>query len=189
MKHLLYLCILLLASQTIFTEAFSKSTRPIKHTYRLIHNNDGSDLLGNIWFNRRPLTLADLDSCVDLVTKNTPVTTYMICTGSDFFYVPSKYGHIMQKSQMNLFIPKEINSLQLFHHERDFFKCVTFLFSISKDENQMPTRFDILNTCTLKIDINIDICRQRLCRISFSITSSIATIVPSAGAITSPSES
>jgi len=95
MKHLLYLCILLLASQTIFTEAFSKSTRPIKHTYRLIHNNDGSDLLGNIWFNRRPLTLADLDSCVDLVTKNTPVTTYMICTGSDFFYVPSKYGHIM----------------------------------------------------------------------------------------------
>jgi len=94
MKHLWFF-IIMLASQTLFIEAFSKTTMPIKQTYRYIHNNDGSDLLGNVWFDRRPLTLADLDSCVDLVTKNTPVTTYMICTGSDFFYVPSKYGHIM----------------------------------------------------------------------------------------------
>ena len=35
----------------------------------------------------------------------------------------------------------------------------------------------------------MDICKHSLCRISFSITSSIATIVPSAGAITNPSES
>ena len=34
----------------------------------------------------------------------------------------------------------------------------------------------------------MDICKHSLCRISFSITSSIATIVPSAGAITNPSE-
>lgn len=61
---------------------------------RIIHNNDGSDLLGNIWFNRRPLTVADLDSCVDMIS-NSQVTTYMICSGSDFFYVPSAYGHIM----------------------------------------------------------------------------------------------
>ena len=56
--------------------------------------NDGSDLLGNRWFKYRPLTLADLDSCVDMVA-NSQVTTYMMCSGSDFFYVRSKYGHVM----------------------------------------------------------------------------------------------
>lgn len=74
--------------------AFAGSGRPQTAKYRFIHNNDGSDLLGNIWFDRRPLTLADLDSCVDLVTKDTPITTYMICSGSEFSYVPSKYGRI-----------------------------------------------------------------------------------------------
>lgn len=74
--------------------AFAGNVRTQQSKYRFIHNNDGSDLLGNIWFDRRPLTLADLDSCVDLVTKNTPITTYMICSGSEFFYVPSKYGRI-----------------------------------------------------------------------------------------------
>lgn len=68
----------------------SESTR----THRLIHNNDGSDLLGNRWFKQRPLTLADLDSCVDMVA-NSQVTTYMMCSGSDFFYVRSQYGHVM----------------------------------------------------------------------------------------------
>lgn len=65
-----------------------------ERTFRIIHNNDGSDLLGNRWFKYRPLTLADLDSCVDMVA-NSQVTTYMMCSGSDFFYVRSKYGHVM----------------------------------------------------------------------------------------------
>ena len=71
-------------------QKLSESTR----THRLIHNNDGSDLLGNRWFKQRPLTLADLDSCVDMVA-NSQVTTYMMCSGSDFFYVRSQYGHVM----------------------------------------------------------------------------------------------
>lgn len=63
-------------------------------TFRIIHNNDGSDILGNQWFKLRPLTVSDVDSCVDMVA-NTQVTTYMICSGSDFFYYRSKYGRIL----------------------------------------------------------------------------------------------
>lgn len=69
-----------------------KQTDPEK--YRIIHNNDGSDLLGNLWYGKRPLSVADLDSCVDMVA-NSQVTTYMMCSGSDFFYVDSEYGHVM----------------------------------------------------------------------------------------------
>jgi len=64
------------------------------HQFRFIHNNDGSDLLLNRWFNDRPLTLADLDSSVDLIA-NTQVTTYMMCSGSDFVYYPSNYGRLL----------------------------------------------------------------------------------------------
>lgn len=59
--------------------------------FRFIHNNDGSDLLGNRWFGGRPLTIEDLNACVDMIADS-PVTTYMMCTGSDFFYYRSKYG-------------------------------------------------------------------------------------------------
>lgn len=61
--------------------------------HRLIHNNDGSDALGNVWFARRPLSLADLNAYVDAVA-NSQVTTYMMCSGSDFFYYRSKYGRL-----------------------------------------------------------------------------------------------
>lgn len=63
-------------------------------TFRIIHNNDGSDILRNQWFKLRPLTVSDVDSCVDMVA-NTQVITYMICSGSDFFYYRSKYGRIL----------------------------------------------------------------------------------------------
>lgn len=61
--------------------------------YRLIHNNDGTDALGNLWFHKRPLTVADLNAYVDM-TANSQVTTYMMCSGSDFFYYRSKYGRL-----------------------------------------------------------------------------------------------
>ena len=94
MKSLIinYLSILLCA-QAFFACAPDVKKVP-ERTFRIIHNNDGSDLLGNRWFKYRPLTLADLDSCVDMVA-NSQVTTYMMCSGSDFFYVRSKYGHVM----------------------------------------------------------------------------------------------
>ena len=94
MKSLIinYLSILLCA-QAFFACAPDVKKTP-ERTFRIIHNNDGSDLLGNRWFKYRPLTLADLDSCVDMVA-NSQVTTYMMCSGSDFFYVRSKYGHVM----------------------------------------------------------------------------------------------
>lgn len=64
---------------------------PGKH--RVLHNNDGTDLLSNLWFGRRPLGRADLEACVDLVA-GTGVTTYMMCTGSDFAYYRSKYARV-----------------------------------------------------------------------------------------------
>lgn len=64
----------------------------IKH--RLIHNNDGTDALGNLWFHQRPLSLNDVNAYVDMVS-NSQVTTFMMCTGSDFFYYRSKYGRVI----------------------------------------------------------------------------------------------
>lgn len=61
--------------------------------YRLLHNNDGTDILANYWHNRRPISIADVEECVDLVAES-GVTTYLICTGSDFTYYRSRYGRI-----------------------------------------------------------------------------------------------
>lgn len=62
--------------------------------HRLMHNNDGTEILGNNWFGKRPLTLADVNQYVDMVAGS-QVTTFMICSGSDFFYYHSKYGSII----------------------------------------------------------------------------------------------
>lgn len=60
--------------------------------YRLIHNNDGTDALSNIWFDLdKPLTKIDIDNYVDMVA-GTQVTTFMMCTGSDFVYYASEYA-------------------------------------------------------------------------------------------------
>lgn len=61
--------------------------------HRLIHNNDGTDALGNYWFHRLPLCAADINAYVDTVA-NSQVTTFMMCSGSDFFYYRSKYGRL-----------------------------------------------------------------------------------------------
>ena len=61
--------------------------------YRIIHNNDGTDALGNRWFYQRPLTVADLNAYVDMVAHS-QVTTFMMCSGSDYPYYRSKYGRL-----------------------------------------------------------------------------------------------
>ena len=66
--------------------------------YRIIHNNDGTDALGNYWFHRRPLSVADLNAYVDMVA-NSQVTTFMMCSGSDFPYYRSKYGRLFCDDQ------------------------------------------------------------------------------------------
>ncbi len=65
--------------------------QPLRH--RLIFNCDGTDLLGNYMFGRRPLSLDDLNSYVDAYA-NTQVTTFMICSGSDYPHYRSKYERI-----------------------------------------------------------------------------------------------
>jgi hypothetical protein len=66
---------------------------PQDSKYRIIHNNDGTDALGNYWFHLRPLSVADLNTYVDMVAHS-QVTTYMMCSGSDFPYYRSKYGRL-----------------------------------------------------------------------------------------------
>jgi len=83
--------ILLAGIMFLFSGTLSGGNPVIRH--RLIHNNDGTDALGNLWFHRRPLSLADLNAYVDAVA-NSQVTTYMMCSGSDFFYYRSKYGRL-----------------------------------------------------------------------------------------------
>lgn len=60
----------------------------------MIYNSDGTDALGNFMFNQRPLSVADIDAYVDAVA-GTQVTTFMMCSGSDFMYYQSKYGRIL----------------------------------------------------------------------------------------------
>ncbi len=60
---------------------------------RLIFNSDGTDPLGNFMFHQRPLKLSDVNAYVDAYA-NTQVTTFMMCSGSDFPYYRSKYGRI-----------------------------------------------------------------------------------------------
>lgn len=71
-------------------KAFESNKR---QSFRIIHNNDGTDALGNYWFHRRPLSVADLNAYVDMVA-NSQVTTYMMCSGSDFPYYRSKYNRL-----------------------------------------------------------------------------------------------
>ena len=72
----------------------NRSFDPVSVKHRLIHNNDGTEILGNNWFGKRPLTLADVNQYVAMIA-NSQVTTFMICSGSDFFYYRSKYGKLM----------------------------------------------------------------------------------------------
>lgn len=70
------------------------SDTPVRIKHRLIYNNDGTEILGNNWFGKRPLTRDDLNRYIDMIAGS-QVTTYMICSGSDFFYYRSKYGRLI----------------------------------------------------------------------------------------------
>lgn len=65
--------------------------QPLRH--RLIFNCDGTDALGNFMFHRRPLSVSDVNAYVDAYA-NTQITTFLICSGSDFPYYESKYGRV-----------------------------------------------------------------------------------------------
>ena len=61
---------------------------------RLIFNCDGSDLLGNFMFGERSLSLADVHAYVDAYAR-TPVTTFMMCSGSHNLYYRSAYTRVI----------------------------------------------------------------------------------------------
>lgn len=75
-----------------FLGGCSQKEQPINH--RLIFNCDGTDLLGNFMFGQRPLSLADVNAYVDAYA-NTQVTTFMMCSGSDYTYYRSKFGRVL----------------------------------------------------------------------------------------------
>ena len=63
-------------------------------TPRLIFNCDGSDVLGNYMFGERLLTLADVQAYVDAYAR-TPVTTFMMCSGSHNLNYRSTYTRVV----------------------------------------------------------------------------------------------
>ncbi|MBB2147430.1 glycoside hydrolase family 10 protein [Pedobacter gandavensis] len=76
----------------VLSSAEQADYKPRTPKFRIIHNNDGTDALANMWFNRKPdLTRADINNYVDLVAESKVVTTFMMCTGSDFVFYRSKY--------------------------------------------------------------------------------------------------
>ena len=76
----------------ISTTSCDSSSQEQSKRYRLIHNNDGSDALLNRWFGGEPVHKADIDRYVDMVAHTpdgkTQVTTFMMCSGSDYIYYP-----------------------------------------------------------------------------------------------------
>jgi hypothetical protein len=66
--------------------------KPLRH--RLIYNSDGTDALGNFLFDQRPLSINDMNAYVDKIAA-TRVTTFMMCSGSDFMYYRSNYGRVL----------------------------------------------------------------------------------------------
>lgn len=88
MTRIIIGCLLALLS------ACNSSTPVVQSQHRLMYNNDGTEILGNNWFEKRPLTLADVNQYVDMIAGS-QVTTFMICSGSDFFYYRSKFGNII----------------------------------------------------------------------------------------------
>lgn len=89
MKKTFFLYSLLLLC---FYGCSDKKEKPIRH--RLIYNNDGTFALGNFMFGRRPLSVEDAKAYVDVVA-NKQVTTYMICSGSDYPYYRSRFGRVL----------------------------------------------------------------------------------------------
>ena len=81
---------------TVFFFVLTSGLAPLRaeRTWRYLHNNDGTDILGNLWHGRRPLTVADVHDCVDQIA-GTGVTTYLMCTGSELVYYPSRYARII----------------------------------------------------------------------------------------------
>ena len=74
------------------TSSSNKERSKGNPAFRIIHNNDGTDALANMWFNKKAnLSRADINRYVDIVADTKVVTTYMMCTGSDFVYYRSKY--------------------------------------------------------------------------------------------------
>lgn len=75
----------------------NKTAKDQPSRHRFIHNNDGSDALLNRWFGGPPATKPTSTAMWIWSPKHrkgrTQVTTFMMCSGSDFIYYPSsKYG-------------------------------------------------------------------------------------------------
>ena len=90
-RNILVLLSLCIGAIALSFNSCTQAPQSPERTHRLIHNNDGTDALYNRWFHNRPLCKADIEAYVDMVAES-QVTTYMMCSGSDFVYYRSKYG-------------------------------------------------------------------------------------------------
>ena len=73
----------------------------VKHTRRLIFNCDGTILLSNNMFDKRPLSLADVNAYVDDYA-HTGITTFMMCSGSHNLYYRSAFTRVIGEPPANM---------------------------------------------------------------------------------------
>ena len=85
MKLITSRLILLLLIFTSLNFAQKKNSK-----YRMLYNSDGTDILGNYYYGSKPITIDEVKSYVDRVV-NTPVTTFLICSGALGPYHKSMY--------------------------------------------------------------------------------------------------
>ena len=71
----------------LFTSTIAQNK---KSNLRMLYNTDGTDIMGNYYYNCRPSSIADVQSYIDRIA-NTPVTTVLVCTGALSPYHRSKY--------------------------------------------------------------------------------------------------
>ncbi len=88
------LLILVLAMICMSSSATCRSETDENEIHRVIFDCDGTDLLGNFMFNERPLSLSDVYAYVDTYCQ-TPITTFMICSGSHNNYYRSTYTRVL----------------------------------------------------------------------------------------------
>jgi len=64
-------------------------------TFRYLHNNDGTDLLSNIWHGRRPISVADVNECVDLIAGTGVITinSWNEWTETSYLQPDNLYGY------------------------------------------------------------------------------------------------
>lgn len=119
-------------------------------------------MLSNIWYGRKPLKVDDVKNGVDLVSE-CGVTTYMICSGSDFAYYRSKYSRPfgsdrdgeLDSSADPLFLSYYSNFLNLEEEGTDIIKSSLLRAKEKGMEAFITYRMNDIHFCDVRIPVPV----------------------------------